>query len=369
MTNKHVKNKFYSLDKILEYDATYNMVVGERSNGKTYAVLKHAINDYFNGTGGELAIVRRWEEDIKPNKASQMFNAHIANDEISKASNGEYTGITHFSGKFYFCTYDEEDGRPIYNENDVFAYTFALSQQEHYKSLSYPNVNTILFDEFMTKGTTLRDEFTIFMNIISTIVRRRSNVKIFMLGNTVNKYSPYFKEMGLTNMTNMKQGTIDIYTYGDSELSVAVEYPKSNIDSKPSDIYFAFDNPKLKMITSGAWELDIYPHLPVKYTPKDILLTYFIKFDDEIYQCEIIDVEGEMFTYIHEKTTPIKDDDNDIIYSLEYSHKHNYSRSIFKQTHKLSKVIAEFYRTDKVFYQDNHVGNAISNYLELARNI
>lgn len=366
MTRTKTKNKYYSLDKILEYNATYNMVVGERSNGKTYAVLKYAIDDYFNGSGGELALVRRWDEDIRPNKANQMFNAHIENDVIAELSEGEYTGITYSAGKFYFCNYDEDDGRPIYNDNDVFGYTFAVSQGEHYKSLSYPNINTILFDEFMTKGTTLKDEFTLFMNIVSTIVRRRDNVKIFMLGNTVNKYSPYFKEMGLTNMSDMIQGTIDLYTYGDSELSVAVEYPKSNGESKPSDKYFAFDNPKLKMITSGAWELDIYPHLPVKYVPKDVELTYFIKFDDSVFQCEIIEAEGELFTYIHEKTTPIKNENEDIVYSLEYSHRHNYSRSIYKATHRFGKIIASFFHTDKVFYQDNHVGNAISNYLELA---
>ena len=37
-----------------------------------------------------------------------------------------------------------------------------------------------------------------FMNVLSTIIRDRENIKIFMLGNTVNKYCPYFDEMGLT---------------------------------------------------------------------------------------------------------------------------------------------------------------------------
>ena len=34
------------------------------------------------------------------------------------------------------------------------------------------------------------------------------------------------------------------------------------------DVYFAFNNPKLQMITSGAWEMAIYPHNKVKYKPK-----------------------------------------------------------------------------------------------------
>lgn len=361
-------NKYYSLESILKYDADYNMIIGERSNGKTYAVLDHAIDEYFNGNKGQLAIVRRWDEDIRAKRAQAFFSAHVQNGRVKHHSGGEYEGIYYSSGKFYFCNYDE-DGRPLYNDNDIFAFVFSLSGAEHDKSTSYPKVRTVLFDEFMTNRATLPEEFTLFMNVLSTIIRKRNDVTIFMLGNTVNKYSPYFKEMGLNKVSEMIQGTIDVYSYGSSELKVAVEYPKSNQVSKPSDKYFAFNNPKLAMITSGAWELDIYPHLPVKYTAQDIELTYFIVFDDDVYQCEIIEKDGEMFTYIHEKSTPIRDTDNDIIYSLEYSHKMNYTRSIYKPTHELGKAIRSFFVNDKVFYQNNTVGNAIDNYLNTAKKI
>ena len=57
------KIKYYSLKRILEYNATYNIIFGERSNGKTYAVLKYAFEEYMK-TGHQLAIVRRWDEDF-----------------------------------------------------------------------------------------------------------------------------------------------------------------------------------------------------------------------------------------------------------------------------------------------------------------
>lgn len=103
---------------------------------------------------------------------------------------------------------------------------------EHDKSTSYPNITTIVFDEFLTRGSYLKDEFILFTNVCSTIIRQRNDVKIFMLGNTVNKYSPYFSEMGLSNIKNQKQGTIDIYRYGDSDLIVAVEYCASTQSGK-----------------------------------------------------------------------------------------------------------------------------------------
>ena len=98
------------------------------------------------------------------------------------------------------------------------------------------------------------------------------------------------------------------------------------------------------------------------------MFVYFIKFDDRIFQCEIINVDDEMFTYIHEKTTPIKSGD-DIVYSLEHSPKMVYNRSIYKPTHEIGQKILYFFKNDKVFYQDNSVGDTINNYLKICRGL
>lgn len=361
------KINFYKLDSILKKKAQYNMIIGERSNGKTYAVLEYVVKQYFENKG-TFAYVRRWHEDVIGRRANDVFSALIHDKVIEKYSKGFYSGVYYFSGKFYLCNYDEKTGKPIYNDSDVLGYTFALSENEHNKSISYPTITTIMFDEFLTKQTYFKDEFVLFMNTVSTIVRQRENVTIFMLGNTVNKYCPYFNEMGISNIDKMKQGTIDVYRYGDSKLKVAVEYCASLESQKSNNYYFAFNNPKLQMITSGVWELDMYPHLPIEYKPRQIVFTYFIVFNDVTYQCEIIQVDsGDMFTYIHLKTTPIKDVDKDLIYTLDYNYKLNYNRSILKPINKLQERILWFYKTDRVYYQDNNVGNAISNYLKECR--
>lgn len=360
------KTKFYSLNNILSKDCVYNVIFGERSNGKTYSVLKYGIEQYIK-TGGQLAIVRRWKEDIVGRRASDIFSSLNNNGEIEKISHGKYKGVTYFASKFYLCNYDE-NGKPVYNiETDCVAYAFALSEMEHNKSISYPKITTIMFDEFLTKHVYLQDEFILFMNTISTIVRQRTNVKIFMLGNTVNKYCPYFEEMGLNHIKEMKQGSIDVYTYGESELKVAVEYCSSISKSKKNNFYFAFNNPKLHMITNGAWELDIYPHLPIKYKPKNKVFEYFIVFGGNTYHCEIINDNGELFTYIHLKTTELKDNSNDLIYSLDFNYKLNYNRNIFKPISELQKRILWFFQTDRVFYQNNEVGDSINNYLKICK--
>lgn len=357
--------KYYSLNKINKKDATYNVIFGERSNGKTYATLKQVLENYFNN-GSQFAYIRRWSVDVQPKRMNNLFNAIIEDGYLEKLSGGKFTAIFYRTGRFYLCTYNDK-GKPIYNEEDIIGYAFSLSENEHNKANSYPRVTTIIFDEFLTNKIYLPDEFILFMNTVSTIVRQRSNVKIYMLGNTVNKFCPYFKEMGLTNILNMKQGTIDLYTYGDSKLKVAVEYADSKKKFKKNNFYFAFNNPKLKMITGGAWELNIYPHAPVKWLPKNIVFTYFIDFNDSIYQCEIINKDDNVFTYIHEKTTPIKNPDKDIIYTLDYNPKINYNINILKPLNDFQNKITWFYTHDRVYYQNNNVGDAINNYLKICK--
>lgn len=357
--------KYYSLNKINKKNATYNVIFGERSNGKTYATLKQVLENYFID-GSQFAYIRRWSVDVQPKRMNNLFNAIIEDGYLEKLSGGKFTAIFYRTGRFYLCTYNDK-GKPIYNEEDIIGYAFSLSENEHNKANSYPRVTTIIFDEFLTNKIYLPDEFMLFMNTVSTIVRQRTNVKIYMLGNTVNKFCPYFKEMGLTNILTMKQGTIDVYTYGETKLKVAVEYADSKKKFKKNNFYFAFNNPKLKMITGGAWELNIYPHAPVKWLPKNIIFTYFIDFNDSLYQCEIINKDDNVFTYIHEKTTPIKNPDKDIIYTLDYNPKINYNINILKPLNDYQNKITWFFTHDRVYYQNNNVGDAINNYLKICK--
>lgn len=357
-----MKIKYYSLKKILSKNAQYNIIFGERSNGKTYSVLEYGLKKYID-TGEQLGIIRRWKEDFRGKRGTVLFDALIANNIIEKYTNGKFNRVYSYAGKWYLSTIDEK-GKQILDEKP-FAFGFALSDVEHDKSTSYPNITTILFDEFLTRRQYFPDEFVIFMNVLSTIIRQRDNVKIFMLGNTVNKFCPYFAEMGLTHIDKMKQGTIDVYTYGNSEnaLRVAVEYAGSTDSKKPSDIYFAFENPKLNMIKGGEWEFNIYPHLPYKYKPKDVLFTFFILFDSNILQCEVIQVGTDTFIYIHRKTTELKDTDNDLIYTVDYSPKRNFARDIYKPTNTAQKKIAYLFKTGKVFYQSNDIGEIVRNFV------
>lgn len=353
--------KFYSSDKIRKENAQYNIIFGERSNGKTYDALHHGIEEYAK-TGKQTAYIRRWSEDFKNKRAVTLCDGLVYNGEIMRLTEGKWSNVYYYSGRWYLCKYDEDNIR--ITDPKPFMYAFALTSSEHDKSTSYPDVTTIIYDEFLTRDGYLPDEFVTFMNVISTIIRFRTDVKIFMLGNTVNQYCPYFREMGIEEIKDMKQGTIRVYNYGDSGLKVAVEYCSSMKSEKDNNMYFAFDNPKLNMITSGVWELDLYPHCPVKYKPKDILLTYFIKFSNEVLQCEIIQVDDMLFTFIHRKTSDLQERPTDIIYSQDYNPKPLRFRSLLRGYNSTCLKIKRFFDDDMVYYQDNMVGETVRNYLQ-----
>lgn len=354
--------KYYNLKNILKRDAQYNIIIGERSNGKTYAVFKYGLENYVAGKGS-LALIRRWKEDFRNKRGANMFSAIVNNGLVEKYTNNEFNTIVFKSMSWYLAKQNENEIELI--DNKPFCYGFALSDMEHDKSVSFPDVTTICFDEFLTRGYYINDEFIIFMNTLSTIIRQRTNVKIFMLGNTVNKYCPYFAELGLNHIKQMKKGTIDIYKYGDSNLKVAVEYcDTQKKNRKPSDIYFAFNNPRLDMIKSGEWEIDIYAHLPYKYTPKDVVFTYFIVFNGDTIQCEVIYKNGDLFTYCHIKTTDLKYKETDIIYTLENNPKPNIRTTFIHPMDNIDNKINKMFKMGKVFYQNNNVGEIVHNFLK-----
>ena len=357
------KIKYYNLRQILSKNAQYNLIIGERSNGKTYACLEYGLKQYAK-TGKQFALVRRFIEDFKGRRGASMFDAHVSNHVIEKLTDGEWSGVYYYSMRWFLCKYDEHGNR--IKDETPFCYGFALSSAEHDKGNSYPNIDTIIYDEFITRTIYLPDEFTLFSNLVSTIIRQRENVNIFMLGNTVNKYGcPYVDEMGLKHFKNMKPGDIDIYRYGESKLTVAVEYCKPNKDGKPNNYYFAFDNPKLQMITGGAWEIDIYPHLPCKYKPKDVALYFYVNYSNEWLCGEVIILSEITFIFMHPQTKELTENElqNNIIYTPEYSPRPNWIRRITEPTNNISKKIAQYFYDDKVFYSSNDCGEIMRNYL------
>ena len=361
--------RYYDIRPVLEQDCQYSIVIGRRSNGKSFAALRYGLEQYVK-TGSQFAYVRRWDEDFTKQRASSMFAGLVCDgngdNQIALLTNGEWNTVYYYSRRWYLARWDDET-REMKKDDKPFAFGFSLSAMEHDKSTSFPGIRTIIFDEFITRGAYLKDEFILFMNVCSTIIRDRTDVRILMLANTVNQYAPYFDEMGLDRIRKQKPGTIEIYQMGDSGLRIAVEYcadtDRATRSKLTSDNYFCFDNPRLKMITDGEWELDIYPHCPCQIKSTEIMYIFFIIFKNDMLQCEVVSHEGSNFIFIHRKTTDLKAPDQDLVYSLDYDMRPNWRRRLNRPQLPVEKRIWSLFLADKVYYQDNQVGEIVNNYL------
>lgn len=354
-------------DTISKYpEASYYVIYGERSNGKTYSALDYCLERYFRN-GEQFAYVRRWGEDIKRKEMQQLFAGHVANKRVERWSTHKYSGVEFYAGQFFGTALSSTKSgvQKVTKTEQPIGFAFDINNAEHYKSISYPAIGTIVFDEFLSRNMYIPNEFVLFCNLLSTIIRHRNNVKIIMLGNPVNRYSPYFEEMGFKHIKEQKPGTVDIYKYGDSGLIVIVEFCQSSDKKggKASDVYFAFDNPGLQMIKSGVWEMSIYPHLLESYRPKDVVQTFFIEFDRDILHCDIIANSEELFMFIHRKTTPIKNERIDIVYTTHTPRAWNYRSCLTKCRDRLSAMILKLVNEDRVFYSTNEVGEVFRNYI------
>lgn len=366
--------KWYNLDYLDKNfpDFHYHLIFGERSNGKTSAVLERILDNWIN-KGEKGAYIRRLDVEIRGARAKMVWTSMgpAERNLVHKYTHGEWTDILFHGGGWYLAKYDDDIKRYV-KQPEPFCYAFALNVSESYKGNSFPEVTTILFDEFMTRHRYLANEFLHFQNLLSTIIRQRDNVKVYLLGNTVNMYSPYFDEMGVDGADTMEPGQIKPYFIENSingkSTKVAVQYCKNNDTGKDSDVYFQFENKTSKMITGGEWEIPMYPHIPLKYKASDIIDIFFIEFRDKIIQGDIIAKDDYHFIYLHKKTTPIKDDDK-MIYNLTPSPKLNHAVSLKGPIYrnKISEAIGKLFKEGQVYFQDNTIGELIRNYEELAQ--
>lgn len=291
--------KYYSLTKILATKADYNLIIGQRSNGKTYACCKFMLEAYKK-TRRRFAYIRRWADDLKGFRAEELFSPLA--DVVEKIF-GEGYYIRYYRHKYYLCNEADE-------KIDVIGYALALSEASHTKSVAYVNVKYILFDEFiqMSGERQLTDERAKFENTLSTIIRDKQDVVIFMCANTVSKFSPYFIYFGI-DINKVKQGTIFTkeLPIDDSKgiLRVSIEYCEYNeeIGKKVSKYTTS------KMIRTGQWEIpptDDIPTVKNEIVKERLLCSFHDPDADVNIGCFIrraiwYDINNNDLIYKHEK--------------------------------------------------------------------
>lgn len=351
--------KYYSLSKILKCKALYNIIYGQRSNGKTFSVIRLMLKRYLSD-GTPSAYIRRLDSEMDKAELEKLVTPH--EKYIEEQTSGDYNRIIYRSKKFFFAFYDVEHEKITRIDEKPCIMCFSLNLSAKSKGADRGKIAYTLFDEFLTRQFYLANEFVTYCELLSTLMRDRDGTIHFLVGNTVNKYCPYFAEMGLSNISKQKQGTIDIYTYGQSDLTVAVEYCSQSNNTKPIQKYFAFDNPQLNMIFKGSWEIANYPHAPEKIRHCDSVYKAFIKFDTNTLCINVIDSKQGLYLFLTPWTSDVPADSVCYVQDAAFT---PYEIAQPNRTDiKIGQLIYKLITERRVFFSDNATGEIYNNWLK-----
>ena len=312
--------------------------------------------------------VRRLDEMLKPKNLEELFSAPEHLKLIEEKTEGQYNSIFYRSNCFYLCCY--QDGVKVAQDKKPFCRCYAINTAETTKGQDVGEIKYIFFDEFITRQFYLANEFILFQNLLSSIVRHRAGIKIYMVANTVSKYCPYFREMGLTRVKDQKQGTIDLYTMGVNGTKIAVEYSDAPGGGDNVSSYFCFDNPELDMITTGSWEIALYRHIPRGVGDLRPELQFYIIFDGSTLRGAIYMINDNPILTFSRQYKEIKDPDDRIIYAdnlddpPDTNPLHQTNPAIMPT--RAHEIIISLIKQHKTFFADNEDGEIFSNWLKFA---
>lgn len=174
-------NKYYDIrDMVKQYpDARYYISIGEPSDGKVYLTLDMALERFRLTKCEQFVYIRRYKQDIEPKQMSKLFSAHRVDGRIATIFDDEWDRIIFQRGNFYLARFDE-DSQKIEHEKYPIGFAYALSDMNRFKSSTFSNATTFIFDEFSSQKGYTKKELEIIQSTFSPIVRQRDNVKIFI---------------------------------------------------------------------------------------------------------------------------------------------------------------------------------------------
>lgn len=353
-----MKQRFYDISNLLNIQAQYNLLLGERSNGKSFQVKKHAIERFFS-KGSKSIYLRRFTVEVKPNMVEEYFNDIDLN--YDKLTNGKYAGVMCYRGLIYFYSFNE-NGEKIKGES--FGKYMALSTERQTRSLSLSEYDIIIYEEF-NNPPYLDDECKRLMHLVSTVARRRS-IQVFLVGNTVSRLCPYFSEWQLVNIPKQNFGDIDIYNINTNQFNedgspVIVKIAVELCANSGSNSKMFFGNAS-KMITNGVWEADEHPHLLSKYRSYTLLYKLTIVSHNMMYVVELLQNDArDHILFVH----PTSQINTDRVITNEWAESLLFTDKLIPVC-KGDKAIINLIKKGKICYSDNLTG---SEFLSILKDI
>lgn len=343
----------YNIDDLVKENANYNIVYGERSNGKSYQ-LKHKIMFTKSVIYGDerFMLVRRRKNEITTEKIERYFE----DVDISALTNGKYDAVTVWRRELFLSCFDYEKFR--YVRGKKIGYVVPLEREQDYAGASFLDVNNIIFEEFMSRDKYLIDEPNKLENLYCTVDRKRGTTKLWLCGNSISRVCPYLTDWGLMDiMRKQTQGTIET-----KDFAIEGEIIKMAIEFAPfSGVSSHVVGSHARMMSRGEWQSDPQPHLNKSIKDFNVLLTCIFDFASFSFLARYMsDKEtGDKVWFICDKTKnhPKKEE---LTYKI--TDKVEQNKKVFRQPYSVRSwspaIVAAFddFREDKIFYSTDLCG-------------
>lgn len=377
---KEIKREFITDNDIRElinkYDPQYIVLISARNDGKSYAVKKYTLSQCFDHNE-EFSYLRRYEIDIKRGNPLMYWSDF---DIPGKHGLNVFQTIT---GKTWDCITLQRGGTLNWglHDNDgkitagpVIGYVHALSVATSYKSLQFPNMRNILFEEMVTDRAYLYDEPRKLFNYVSTCLRGNRG-RVFMIGNTITRLNPYFREWQLVNFNKMVPGQVDIYDHKytndageESNTRILVHIP--NVTGKGGGVKGMFFGTAAGMIAGQKWDSREQTHLQEDIENYDIL--YSVVFDYDMngrFLMQLLQSKAHpdrALWYVSPKTTPVKPDTRVISPVFNECAGPLYTEG-FQPIHERERAAFKLLDYGRIAYSDNLTGTEFKRALRMSR--
>lgn len=179
-------NVHWSSHDLLTRGGMWNYAIGGRGVGKTYdAKLKRT--KHFLRTGKQFIYMRRYETEFADKQ--ELFQ------DVKEEFPGHEIKVEGMRAYIRKNTEVDEDGNETKHPWRLFCFLVALSTTVGKKSVPYPDVDYIVFDEFIIDKGFIRyisNEVRIFLEFYNTVDRFTDRVRVLFLANAISIVNPYF---------------------------------------------------------------------------------------------------------------------------------------------------------------------------------
>ena len=376
------KSHYFEVKPLLSKypNARYYYILGGRSTGKTYPTIQNAIEDAIKGRG-LFAYVRRHKESLQESLMTTLFRVH--DDFVKKITKGEWNRVAFYRRRIWLERWeldDEGNYKKVARNPTPIGTTCCLSTWETEKGGDFgyiEGIKNIILDEALSKaGQYLKDEWSIFQNVISTLVRDRweFDTKIWLLANPISKWAnPYFRNMGITKKLIENFGITEIKypnEKGGTAMSAVFAYLGSDLgavsenSNKVHETFFAFEysKGKSKSITHGFWEMEDSSRLPSGvYSESTKNRTIYAIFGEEKLGIDIMryDATNKYYLLIY----PVTEIRPKTYYLIIGTSLDKYAVIGCDERHPITRILFAIYNTGQVYYSDDSTADAWHGFL------